>query len=190
MALGEPVMREPLKRLARGLLGEYAIYQIWRIDRPSTMQAASGLLLRPLQSSDLAQAGLDAELAHLDWYFGEQAFGMGCFENGQLLSVCFFWWGTRYAQRNSWAIKPPAAKLVHIVTLAAARGRGIAPLLIQAGAAQMHARGHAPLYARIWYSHTASQRAFSRAGWRRCGWLLQINPLRRAQPWSLRLGRL
>jgi hypothetical protein len=53
----------------------------------------------------------------------------------------------------------------------------------------MTAKGYTTLYARIWHSNGPSQSAFARAVWRRVGWLLQINPLRRPQPWNLKLRR-
>jgi len=59
-------------------------------------------------------------------------------------------------------------------------------------AQEITAKGYTTLYARIWHSHGPSQSAFARAGWRRLaqvGWLLQVNPLRRREPWNLKLKR-
>jgi hypothetical protein len=68
-------------------------------------------------------------------------------------------------------------------------GGGVAAALIGASAQEMTAKGYTTLYARIWHSNGPSQSAFARAVWRRVGWLLQINPLRRPQPWNLKLRR-
>ena len=138
---------------------------------------------------ELDPANLPNELADSLWYFGSQARGFGCFENGQLLGLAFFWWGKRYAQRNSWPIEPSAAKLVHIIVTPAARGRGLAPWLIQAATSTMQDSGHAPLYARVWHSNKPSQRAFRRAGWHPWGWLVQVQPLWCKHPWTLPIPR-
>jgi GNAT superfamily N-acetyltransferase len=98
-----------------------------------------------------------------------------------------YWHGQRYRSRNSWPIEHGAAKLVHIVTAPFERGKGVAGLLIAESTSIMLQEGFCALYARIWHSNRPSLSAFTRAGWRPCGWLLQINPLRRELPWTFRM---
>ncbi len=178
-----------LKRLARLLFGDYAIYQIWQLDSLPQRPLPAAMSVRRLVRDDLAAPGVDPMLGEAGWYFGDEADGFGCFKNGQLAAVAFYWHGRRYAQRHSWPIEGGAAKLVHIATAPALRGGGVAAALIGASAQEMTAKGYTTLYARIWHSNGPSQSAFARAGWRRVGWLLQVNPLRRRQPWNLKLRR-
>lgn len=179
-------MKDALKRLARLLLGEYAVYQVWRTAGPRVAAASSAMVVRALATADLAAPGVDPALAEAAWYLGDDAFGYGCYLDGQLAGVAFYWHGKRYARRHSWPIEADAAKLVHIETAPALRGQGVAPMLISASAQQMQTRGFNTLYARIWHSNTPSRSAFARAGWDSIGWLLQVNPLRLRQPWNLR----
>jgi len=111
------------KRLVHGLLGDYAIYQIWRLDAPQTPPRPTGLQLRPLRPEDLNAPGLAAELADSAWYFGDQAQGFGCFEGTQLLGLAFYWRGQRYAGRHSWPIEPQGRQVGPYRHRPAARGR-------------------------------------------------------------------
>lgn len=170
-----------VKRLALLLLGDYAIYQLWRFDgRP----AAAAMSVRTIQPKDLRNA--NPAIADAAWYFGEEAHAFGCFDGERLVGAAFYWHGRRYETRRTWSIPPGSSKLVHIVTDPDQRGRGVATALISASAAEMMGLGFRPLYAGIWHSHKASQGAFARAGWRRVGWLVRVNPLRRARPWTIR----
>lgn len=181
-------MIDAFKRVMRLIIGDYGLYQVWTLDRASAATQAD-LAIRPLLSQDLSQAGLHTTLTEAAWYFGEQAHGYGCFEGDQLRGLAFFWHGDRYASRHSWPLPAGAAKLVHIVTDPAQRGRGFATALIRAASQAMISQGFHPLYARIWHSNKPSQQAFSRAGWRPAGWLVQVNPLRRPRPWRICLPR-
>lgn len=180
---------DSLKRIARLLFGDYAIYQIWQLDRMQKRPLPADMDVRRLGRDDLAAPGVDPVLSEAAWYFGDEADGFGCHKDGQLAAVAFYWRGTRYAQRNSWPIETGAAKLVHVATAPALRGGGVGAALISASAQQMIDKGYRKLYARIWHSNGPSQSAFARAGWHRIGWLLQINPLRLRQPWNLKLRR-
>ena len=176
-------MKALLKRLARAVLGEYALYEVWQSAAAIPASPRSGgVILRAVTQADLAAAA-DAELRESAWYLGDEACAFGAFEGDRLLALACCWWGARYAARHSWPLPERAAKLVHIVTAPAARGRGLAPLLIQHAETALRGQGRAPLLARIWHSNEPSRRAFRRAGWRPIGWLLLINPLRRQKPW-------
>ncbi len=176
------------KQIARALLGDYAIYQVWRFETTDAPVIAAPFDVRSLRPEDLGQPCVAAELADSAWYLGDQAEGFGCFQGDTLLGAAFYWHGRRYATRRSWPVPPRAAKLVHLITASTARGQGVATAVIRASAAQMQARGWRPLYARVWPSNASSLSAFRRAGWQPCGWLLQINPLRRSKHWNLRLS--
>lgn len=175
-----------IRRLAHALLGDYALYRIWQFDTRSSETPSGPLQVRALQASELTAPAVAPELKAAGWYFGEDSLAFGCFDGPQLVGLTFYWHGQRYQTRRSWPIDAQAAKLVHIVTASAHRGRGVASALIAQSSQAVLGRGFKKLYARIWHSNTPSLAAFARAGWRPCGWLVQINPLRLSQPWSLR----
>ena len=178
--------------LARALLGDYALYRIWTLgtlaEPPSEAHRDALLTVRPISRADIDGAA-DPSLRESAWYLGDESHGFGCFQGTELVGLAFYWHGRRYRERHSLVIGTGAAKLVHIVTAPSMRGRGVAALLIARSAAAMQALGFHPLFARIWHSNEPSRRAFLRAGWRAVGWLLQINPLRRTQPWTFQILR-
>ena len=175
-------MKDALKRIAHYTLCEYGLYQVWRAQPTDLLPRPSTIQLRAITENDV-EAADHTEVRDSLWYFGEEACAFGAFDGGRLLAFACCWWGTRYTARHSWPLPHGAAKLVHIVTVPAARGRGLAPLLIQFAEASLRADGRTPLFARIWHSNEPSLHAFRRAGWRQVGWLVLINPLRRATPW-------
>lgn len=181
-------MKLLLKRLAGVMLGEYSLYQVWRHEAGmSSMPAAGSFAFRSIDAADLAESGHPL-LTESSWYCGADSAGFGCYDADRLIAVAFYWWGARYERRRSWPIERDAAKLVHIVTIPAYRGRAAARTLIEASAAEMHGRGFRRLYARIWHSNKPSLAAFAAVEWRPTGWLIEINPLRRARPFSIAIG--
>jgi GNAT superfamily N-acetyltransferase len=179
-------LKRALKALAKCLLGDYAIYRVGRVRPARTLPVPSGLCLRVLERQDL-EAATDQELHDSAWYLGSEATAFGCYEGDRLIALACCWWGDRYRRRSSWPIGASAAKLVHVVTLPAARGRGLAPLLILHAEDALRREGRTPLYARIWHNNTPSLRAFEHAGWEPIGTLIEMNPLRLSQPWRFRL---
>lgn len=75
-------------------------------------------------------------------------------------------------RRATLDLQPDEAKLIDVITAAEERGKGFAPLLIRDATAFMKTLGYERIYARIWHSNHASQRAFEKAGWRRTGTVL------------------
>ena len=181
-------MKELGKRIARALCGDYGIYYVYRTTR--AMQSAAPAGIAPVPAADTADivAATDALIAAQAGYAGEGSRAFALREQGGLQAVCFYWFGERYRPRGFWPLQAGEAKLVQIVTAPAARGRGLATALIAGSAAAMHAEGWSALYARVWHSNEPSRRAFERAGWQRVALVVEINPLRRARPWRIRLA--
>jgi GNAT superfamily N-acetyltransferase len=178
-------MKRLLKRLASVLLGDYGLYRVWQSGAPGTEPPeAERIAVRPVGIEDVACAQAP-EIRDNAWYLGTQCTAYGVFEDEAFLAMACCWWGERYAERHSWPLPPGAVKLVQIVTAPAARNRGLATLLIRHVAQAEGKQGRNPALARIWHSNTPSMKAFEHAGWHPVGWLIQINPLRRPQPWNL-----
>jgi GNAT superfamily N-acetyltransferase len=179
-------MKRWLKALAHALLGEYAIYRVGRVQPAASLPVPAGLRMEEVQRATL-EAAPEAELRASAWYLGDEARAFACYEQDRVVALACCWWGARYRARRSWPLPAPAVKLVHLVTLPAARGRGLAPVLIQHCEAALRAEGRAPLYARVWFNNEPSLRAFRRAGWVPVGVLVEVNPLRRREPWRFRV---
>ena len=181
-------MKELGKRIARVLCGDYGIYYVYRATL--AMQPATPADVEPMQAVDAAAivAATDVLISAQAGYAGEGSRAFALREQGVLQAVCFYWFGERYRPRGFWPLQAGEAKLVQIVTAPAVRGRGLATALIAGSAAAMHAAGWSTLYARVWHSNQPSWHAFEAAGWERVALVVEINPLRRARPWRIRLA--
>lgn len=182
-------MKVLLKQLARALLGDYSIYRVLQRSAaegpaPVPPQAAAfdiGLV----QRADI-EACPDPVMREQAFYAGDGAFAYACRDAGQIVGLCFYWYGERYRPRGFWPLQDKQAKLVQIITAPAMRGRKVAPALIAASGTDMARRGFERLFARVWHNNHPSLRAFAAAGWTRCALVVELNPLRRARPWRLR----
>jgi GNAT superfamily N-acetyltransferase len=177
-------MKAFAKRVARALFGEYGLYEVWQSPAPIAPTFTPGLCARVVDADDLARSP-DSELRASRVYAGSESRLYGLFEGDRMLCLACCWWGSRYASRVSWPLPVNAAKLVHLVTVEGARGRGLATMLIRHACWDMAEKGHRPLLARIWHSNVPSKRAFRSAGWARIGWLVQLSPLRRRSPFRI-----
>jgi len=172
-------MREVFKSVARLILGEYGIYRVYQdVGVPSAVTQSV-----ELASEHEVRSSEDAFIADQAWYAGDGCFAYVLRDESRVVGICFYWYGERYHSRRFWPLGPSEAKLVHIVTLPAFRGRGHASALIAGSAKSMRAQGWSALYARVWHTHESSWRAFERAGWRQVAIVVEVNPLRLSRPW-------
>lgn len=180
-------MKTFLKYLSRLFLGEYSIYYIYRQNTggESHKAATSSLSVVPIDQCALTSESNELILEQRS-YFGEGSSAYGCFSGERLVGVCFYWYGSRYLQRNFWPLRKNEAKLVQIVTLPESRGNGVAPQLICKSFEDLKKRGFKTAYARVWHSNTPSCRAFEKSGWTKIALVIEINPLRRPRNTQLR----
>lgn len=178
-------IKQVAKRLARALLGDYGIYYVYCAGNAPSIVART--TVRAIGAAEVA-AARDQLIAAQAGYAGEGARAFAVCEHGTPLAVCIYWFGERYRSRGFWPLADDEAKLVQIVTAPGARGRGLASTLIAASAAAMRDQGWSQLYARVWHSNSPSCRAFEKAGWRRVALVVEVNPLRLARPWRMRLA--
>lgn len=171
------------KKSFKILLGEYSPYYIFQWTGKSSANepvCPMGLEVRLINEEQLSSAStLMKEQAG---YLGNESLGFGCFMEGQLTGVCFYWYGEQYRARGFWPLDEKEAKLVQIIVSPSMRGHGVAPMLVQMSAKAMNEMGFSSLYSRVWHSNTPSLRAFEKAGWFRIAFVLEINPFRRKKP--------
>jgi GNAT superfamily N-acetyltransferase len=154
------------------LIGEYHVFMIYH-------KSLRGQCLNPaetleLQFSVLARPGQVVTALN---YSGKDSFGFAIRENEAELCTCWVWFGERYLKRNYWPLKHTHAKLIALETEESARGKGLAPMLLQYAARVMADHGFTDLYARIWHSNHPSRRAFRKAGWRFHALVLEFDAL-------------
>ena len=145
-----------LQKLVRTLLGNYYLFRIYRLDLSSAPPVCD-------PGFTIFSEPYDGEPEN---YAGPDSYGFAYEENGKRLCHCWVWYGERYRTRNFWPLKENEAKLIALETDETARGRGLAPKLLEYAAGKMGERGFNSLYARIWHSNQASVKAFEKAGLR------------------------
>lgn len=184
-----------IRALVQRLLGDYALYRVYRGGEATGSDPASDLRLEPIRTVDAFDRAADPRLAALRSYAGAGAHGFAAWVGDHLAGACWYWESEADRQGDTWPTGPGEAKLAQIVTAAEHRGRGIATRLIGYSAEAMRERGFKALFARVWHSNHASNHAFERAGWRYIAFVIQfapfgMGPLRRVVlPPILRRGR-
>ena len=154
-----------LRRFAKVVLGNYSAYFIYRsppADSISEQIVSQNAKVRRVSLDELANCE-HASIRDEVHYAGSQSDAFAFIENGSILGLCFYWHGDRYKQRNFWPLQDNEAKLVQIMTLPAARGRGAASSNCHGyPGGPLHGSRTAVLLMEIW-SETAPR---SRAGGR------------------------
>jgi len=181
-----------LKKAALTLLGDYAIYFVYRFEKgaaPPAAPARERALAFERLDEATARASVDPLVQSQIEYVGAGAWAFACLDGPRVVGLCFYWAGERYKRRNFWPLAADEAKLVQIVVLPEMRGRGIAADLIAWSSQAMLAQGFAQLFARIWHSNKPSWHAFERAHWTRAALVVDIYPFKRPKALRIRIGR-
>lgn len=182
-------MKELLKSLAHAILGDYSAYHILRREKIAGAAApASPYRVVPVERETIA-ACADPLMREQAGYAGDGALAYACLHDGEIVGLCFYWYGERYLSRNFWPLKSAEAKLVQIITSPRMRGKRVAGTLIAASCADMMDRGFDRLFARVWHSNEPSLRAFAGAQWMCCASVIEIYPFRRQRPLRFRIKR-
>ena len=170
-----------MKALARQVLSivlaKYEIYRIYRIDR-DTSKSQAGLPELAVISDVTALCNSDSPiLRRLSQWGGEGATGFVLADPRGIVGACWYWHFDRYTRdRNFWPLERGDAKLVEIGVREDLRGAGYATQIIRSSAAQMFGLEWERLFARIWYNHEASLKAFEKAGWRNVALVVTLRP--------------
>lgn len=165
-----------LRRVLQRLVGDYALYKIYRTGCGAPRNEAS-YRLAPINDPAAFGRATDSEIAALRDYGGDGAHGFGAWIDDDLAAVCWYWVGDRDRQSSTWPTTRGEAKLAQITTAKRYRGRGLAAALIAYSAGEMQSRGFHTLYARVWHSNRASSAAFRKAGWAYIAFVVEVFPL-------------
>jgi GNAT superfamily N-acetyltransferase len=183
---GRESVKRALKTVAAALLGPYRCNRIYRLtSMPVEPTMPPGISCHRLEAPSAAAADIDPELRERFSYDHDDAYGYGLSRDGCLAAVCWFWVPRRFNEPLIWVLRTNEAILVDLVTASRYRGQGLAPLLIRYASAEMRRMGWDPLYTWMWHTHSASYRAFEKAGWTQIAWVLEIRPLGMARTFRL-----
>ena len=97
-------MKRVLKRLARVLFGDYAVYHILTRARGAASIPAArlpdDLACGPVQLTQLESCE-DPAIRDQAFYFGDGARGWACMDRGgRIMGLCIYWYGDRYRDRG------------------------------------------------------------------------------------------
>ncbi len=169
------MVRNTIRSLAHGLLGDYRLYRIYEYERPRERLPARGNeTLRAISEQDMETAE-DEKIREHSWYGGDDSHGFGGFVDNRLVATCWFWGNQRFRDEELFVLKGNEAVLVDLITSERYRGMGIAPRLIEFAAVELANMGVTRLVTWIWHSNRSSIRAFEKAGWKYKRFFISLN---------------
>jgi len=182
-----------LFKKAKQLAGRILNYGIYVIYQYQGVQGAGNSSLDDYEFREVKPEALESSLIETikeqAWYGGDGSQLFACILDEQIVSVCAYWYGERYLQRNFWPLKKNEAKLVQLFTAPEARGKGIAQKLIQYSSQKMVEKGFKGLYARVWHSNYPSRKAFQNSQWDTIATVIELHPVKKLKPIRLRVGK-
>ncbi|MGH7047040.1 MAG: GNAT family N-acetyltransferase [Stellaceae bacterium] len=174
---GRKLLRQALKRAATLILGRYRLNRIYRMTAVAVEQVMPpGIDCRLLEDPPASAADVDPELREQFWYGGDDAHGYGLFLEGRLAAACWFWGCHRFTDPGLWVLGKDESFLIEVLTAPRYRGQGLAPLLIQYASGEMFREKYERLFCSIWHNHSASYRAFEKAGWTQVARVIEVRP--------------
>lgn len=171
------MIRKSAKHVVQLLFGKYELYRIFVSPRNETFHAkARSVRFEPLDGNESKLlSSPDPEISALASYGGAGALGFAALVDDEIAAVAWVWLRDRYTRERGFiTIGPDDGKLVQITTSARFRRRSIATDLIRYATSEMHTRHYQAVWARIWWSHRASVRAFRAAGWHQAGAIVKF----------------
>jgi RimJ/RimL family protein N-acetyltransferase len=100
--------------------------------------------------------------------------GFAIVDQGIPVCAAHFAASAQYNRAGTWPLKHGQLALMDIATEESARGRGLAGQLIAQSTQYFRAHGAEAVIAFIWWSNTPSLRAFTKAGWRKIGFSVEL----------------
>jgi len=160
----------------------YSIYVIYKFDdiNKTNSQSGSGYDFQIISRDDLVNSTHD--ISTQAWYSGEEAIVFACIIDQKIVSICAYWYGSRYKNRNFWPLKKYEAKLVQLFTLPENRGQGIASELIRYSSEAMLEMRFTKLYSRVWHSNYPSRKAFENNKWTAIAIVFELKPFTKYRP--------
>lgn len=135
-----------------------------------------GVIVRPMVAADMDVIGnSQSEKVRVAFGYAEAGqIGYVLSDANGIQCVAHFATMEQYDYASTWPLSKGKLCLVNIATEERAFGKGYAPLLISAATTDLVAQGAERIKAFIWWSNTASRRAFAKAGWRMIGRSVEV----------------
>jgi GNAT superfamily N-acetyltransferase len=175
------VLRDAVKRMAKSLAGDYAIYRVFVLDLQQPLRdphddlARAGFKCAPVAGEDVMEARAEVirESARYDGP-GSQAFAI--LRDREIVALEWYWFGEHRRDGAFWPLGDGEAESAYIVTVPELRGQGLAQLVKEYSAIEMRKRGFRRAYGKIWYTNHASIRANQKSGFREIALVVDLYP--------------
>jgi RimJ/RimL family protein N-acetyltransferase len=167
-----------LGRAARGLLGDYELYRIYRVDLPTESREHGDLTMGPIDPVRCEDQIDDEALRRRVARAGAGSPAFGAWKDGRLVAGVWFLTPERFRREmNFWNLEPDAVWFHQVEVAERWTGRGYGTAVTRYGTNEMVKEGYRRAYCRIWHSHHRSVRVFVKAGWKHVGWVMRARPL-------------
>ena len=170
-------MRVLARAAAHGLLGEYEVYRIYRVDLPTESKEHADLTMGPIDPAHGDQIE-DEAIRRRVMRAGPGSPGFGAWKDGKLVAGVWFLTPERFQREmDYWPLEPDAIWFHQVEVAERWTGRGYGTAITRYGTNEMVKDGYRRAYCRIWHSHHGSIRVFVKAGWTHVGWVVRARPL-------------
>lgn len=171
-------VKELGKAALKKLLQDYRVNAIYASDGPSdiagSMPAHAGFTSIGPTHLDMMEHSQTAKIRGGARYGRNGLKGFALVDKGIPVCTAHFAAPAEYNRAGTWPLKQGQLALMDIATEESERGRGLAVQLIAQSTDYFWAHGKEAVIAFIWWSNTPSLRAFTKAGWRKIGYSVEI----------------
>ena len=185
-------VREALKAVVQRVLCDYSIYFIYECPMPPPVTPGVPGALRIAGIDDEVLKSLREhpyqKIAGAAAYSGVGATGWVALDGTEIAATCWAWNRERLGDSLFFTLTGLQYALVDVVTAPDYRGRGLAPAMISFSARTLVELGMTRYRAWIWWTNTASIRAFEKVGWRRSQLIVTFRPFGRRKRWVIKLN--
>ena len=175
------MLHEAVKRIAKSLAGDYAIYRVFALDLQKPLRdphddvARAGLRCAPVAGADVMKARANV-IRHSARYDGPGSQAFALLRDGEIVALEWYWFGEHRRDGAFWPLRDGEAESAYIVTVPELRGQGLAQLIKEYSAIEMRKRGFRRVYGKIWYTNHASIRANEKSGFREIALVVDVYP--------------
>jgi GNAT superfamily N-acetyltransferase len=172
-------MSKLAKRCAKAVLGDYALYRIFRL--PLGDMSAYGSTATEVSFLGLHDAGAPviatSAFAHTSWYGSPEGIGYIAIASARIVGVNWYWPGTRGASQVAHVLRSDEVVSAHLEVSENLRGMGVGRALKAYAAQRLREEGYEAVISRVWHNNHSSIRVNKQLGSQQIGWTVQVEPL-------------